>query len=67
MTDTKVDESQIQRFKKAARETGTDMSKKEFSRMLGKIARAGKPSPKKEPTAALAAELQGSGKTKTES
>ena len=34
---------QINRFKKAAREAGADMGKKEFSRVLGKIL---KPKPK---------------------
>lgn len=37
---------QIDRFKKAAREAGTDMGKKEFNRVLGKILKA-KPKPGK--------------------
>lgn len=37
---------QLDRFKKKAREVGTDMSKKEFRHVLGKILKA-KPKPEK--------------------
>ena len=37
MSDT--EKSQSERFKKAAREAGADMSKKEFGRVIGKVAK----------------------------
>ncbi len=39
----KADKQQLDRFKQAAQEAGADMSKKEFGRAIGKIA---KPEPK---------------------
>ena len=37
---------QLERFKQAARESGANMGKREFSRLLGKIAKA-KPKPER--------------------